>query len=197
MRKVLYYWSMKCLMRRITPLTEGLGVDIYVLSLYKLFGLHLGLMYVKEQHHKKLDNQSLEFMPELYSGISSSGAPNYLRIALNPGLVNHEEVTSLLGLVEYLQTLHFHHFEKNAVDFHQCIKSVFELIEKYETELADQFLNNIESNTNIHLIGQSNKHTKERSPTYCIQIDNCKTPKVNTGQLARKNIAVQSGSFYA
>ena len=110
-------------MRRITPLTEGLGVDIYVLSLYKLFGLHLGLMYVKEQHHKKLDNQSLEFMPELYSGISSSGAPNYLRIALNPGLVNHEEVTSLLGLVEYLQTLHFHHFEKNAVDFHHCIKS--------------------------------------------------------------------------
>lgn len=176
---------------------KALSVDVYVLSLYKVFGPHLGLMYVNESHHDKLVNQSLEFMPELYSGITGAGAPNYLRIALNPGLVNHEEVASLQGLVEYFECLYFHHFNKQADTFHECIKDVFELIVQHETELAECFLENIESSPNIKLIGRVNSNINKRSPTYCLQINNDKTPKENTALLAEKNIAAQSGSFYA
>lgn len=176
---------------------KALGVDIYVLSLYKVFGPHLGLMYVKESHHDKLDNQSLEFMPELYADITGAGAPNYLRISLNPGLVNHEEVASLQGLVEYFEYLHLHHFKKQADTFYKCVKDVFELIVEYESELAECFLKNFGSSSNIQLIGRINSNIKERSPTYCLQIKNDKTPKENTVSLADKNIAVQSGSFYA
>jgi cysteine desulfurase family protein (TIGR01976 family) len=174
-----------------------LGVDIYVLSLYKVFGPHLGLMYVKESHHDKLDNQSLEFMPELYAGINRTGAPNYLRIALNPGLVNHEEVASLNGLVEYFESLHLHHFNNQAATFFECIKNIFELIVQHESELAECFLKNIETNSSIQLIGRINANLNKRSPTYCLQIKNDKTPKENTVLLAEKNIAIQSGSFYA
>ncbi len=174
-----------------------LDVDIYVLSLYKVFGPHLGLMYVKQEHHNKLINQSLEFMPALYAGMTQAGAPNYLRIALNPGLVNHEEVASLNGLVEYFQCLHTHHFQKQSDGFHQCMNEVFELITQHESDLANIFLKNIKANPEIRLIGNLNSNTSQRSPTYCILINNGKSSAENTRLLTDKCIAAQSGSFYA
>lgn len=174
---------------------QELDIDIYVFSLYKVFGPHLGLLYMKEEHHDKLINQSLEFMPELYEKLKHDGSPNYLRISLNPGLVNHEEVASLLGLVEYFDCLHEHHFQEKASSFHQCIKNIFRLIVKHQSNLAKCFLNTVSNK--INLVGQLNSNTEQRSPTYCLKINNDKSPKENAIALANNNIAVQSGSFYA
>lgn len=176
---------------------QALGVDFYTLSLYKVFGPHLGLLYVKQIHHDKLQNQSLDFMPELYASKTTPGAPNYLRIALNPGLVNHESVASLIGLVNYFNALHKHHFDNEITHFHDVVTQVFALITAYETQLAEQFLQQIPALDQLQLIGKSDSNTAQRSPTYSFRILNDQTPLELAQKLAAKNIAVQGGCFYA
>ncbi len=177
---------------------KGLGVDIYVLSLYKLFGPHLGLMYVKRTLHEQLENQYFSQLPELYQQYQKPGSPNYLRIALNPGLVNHEEVASLLGLVQYFNELYQHHFSSNECSFFEKTKAVMELSLTHETTLSEYWFNWLVKQKKFTLIGNINNDVNQRSPTFSLKINHHSLlPKEAAKLLAKKNIAVQSGSFYA
>jgi len=177
---------------------KALGVDIYVLSLYKFFGPHLGLMYVKRILHEQLENQYFSQLPELYQQHQKPGSPNYLRIALNPGLVNHEEVASLLGLVEYFNALYQHHSGSNECSFFEKIKAVMELSVTHETTLSEYWLNWLVKQKKLILIGNINNDVNQRSPTFSLKINHPSLlPKEIAKLLADKNIAVQSGSFYA
>ncbi len=175
---------------------KDLGVDIYALSLYKLFGPHQGLMYVRQELHDKLSNQSLQQMPQLYSVYTHPGAPNNLRIALNPGLVNHEEVASLLGLVDYFDDLYQHHGFAPEASFHKRVKSVMELARAHETKLAQQWLGWLNKQQKLKLIGGRGTDVSERSPTWALRGFG-KPPRDLAIALGEHDIAVQSGSFYA
>ncbi len=175
---------------------KTLGADIYVLSLYKTFGPHLGLMYVQKDLHSHLENQSLEFMPELYERYRQPGSPNFLRIALNPGLVNHEEVASLNGLVDYFDTLYRWHFDQDEEGFHQRLTSLHKLIRKHETSLASLWMDYVGQQPLLKLIGSSETDIHYRSPTWSFRIKKWH-PRDVAEKLAALNIAVQSGSFYA
>ena len=176
---------------------EELGVDFYVLSLYKIFGPHLGLIYVNERHHDKLKNQSLEYMPDLYSKMTQPGAPNYMRIALNPGYVNHEEAASLLGLIDYFRDLYEYHFKNQISAISECVKAVFTLIEKHESALAEQFLQDLCNQNCLELIGQKQFATGVRAPTYSFRSVGDKSVSDIAVMLSKQGIAVQSGCFYA
>lgn len=180
---------------------QALGVDFYSLSLYKVFGPHLGLLYVNQQHHDKLQNQSLDFMPELYAGMHQAGAPNYLRIALNPGLANHESVACLNGLVTYFDQLYSHHFsDPTHSGLKRRLDAVFDLIHQHESELAEAVLTIMQRCEALELIGQSAHDTSVRSPTFSFRL----RPTTNAITLDHINtvftenqIAVQKGCFYA
>jgi len=175
---------------------KDLDVDIYVLSLYKLFGPHLGLMYVRRELHDLLSNQSLQYLPALYKKFEHAGSPNKLRIATNPGMVNHEETASLLGLVEYFDALYEHHQLGQENSFHQRVKEVMNLAEQYETMLAMQFQKWLKSQASLQLIGNDKTAVARRSPTWALRSDT-HHPRDLAIALAERDVAVQSGGFYA
>lgn len=175
---------------------KELDVDFYGLSLYKVFGPHLGLLFVKKDHHHLLTNESLEFQPQQYEKMTTPGAPNYLRIALNPGGVNHEEGACLSGITDYLDSVYYHHFDTNK-DQYARVKQVFGLIEAHESKLSDIFLEYARSNPKIRLIGKTVSNTNLRQPTFSLTFSNNISNKDFVGELVKQRIAIQSGSFYA
>ena len=176
---------------------QALGADIYAFSLYKLFGPHLGLLYVRRELHGLLRNQSLEQLPALYAAYAGRpGAPNGLRIALNPGLVNHEEVACLLGLVDYFDDLHRHHALPAEASFHRRMRQVMDLAGEYESALARQWMAWLKTRSGLGLVGDKETDIRRRSPTWALR---CETrgPRELAAALGERLVAVQSGSFYA
>lgn len=176
---------------------KALGVDFYGLSLYKVFGPHLGLLFVKKDHHHLLANESLEFQPQQYAKMTSPGAPNYLRIALNPGGVNHEEGACVVGITDYFDALYHHHFKDHASDQFQRVQQVFSLIEAHETHLSQLFLDRIQSQPQLNLIGRRLPDTGQRQPTFSFTLANGRSNRALVAEMARRKIAIQSGCFYA
>lgn len=176
---------------------KALDIDFYGLSLYKVFGPHVGLLYVKQDHHDKLENQYFEQLPGLYSKMKSPGCPNYLRLALNPGGVNHEEGACLTGIIDYLDSLYEHHFQKSEKNIFKRIKKVFELIETHEAKMSQLFLDYVKANPKIKLIGKSVADSTLRQPTFSFTFDGKMSNKELVIELAKRKIAIQSGTFYA
>ena len=176
---------------------KALDVDFYGLSLYKVFGPHLGLLFVKKDHHHLLSNESLEFQPQQYEKITTPGAPNYLRIALNPGGVNHEEGACLAGITDYLESIYYHHFKDGEMNQFSRLKQIFELIEAHESNMSKIFLDYIQSHPKIKLIGKTVSDSTKRQPTFSFTVSNKLSNKELIGELTKRKIAVQSGCFYA
>jgi len=176
---------------------KSLDVDFYGLSLYKVFGPHLGLLYVKRDHHDKLENQYFDQLPKLYGNINNPGAPNYLRLALNPGGVNHEESACLAGITDYMDFVYEHHFQEEDNNPFNHIKKVFELIEAHETRMSQVFLEYVKTNPRIKLIGKTVADSTKRQPTFSFTLDGKMSNKELVVELASRKIAIQSGIFYA
>lgn len=176
---------------------KALDVDFYGLSLYKVFGPHLGLLFVKKDHHHLLSNESLEFQPQQYEKMTTPGAPNYLRIALNPGGVNHEAGACLAGITDYMDALYSHHFQDKENDQFSRVKKVFGLIEEHESNMSKLFLDFVQSNPRIRLIGKTASDTTQRQPTFSFTISSQLSNKEFVGELVKRKIAIQTGCFYA
>jgi len=176
---------------------KALDVDFYGLSLYKVFGPHLGLLYVKRDHHHLLANESLEFQPQQYEKITTPGAPNYLRIALNPGGVNHEEGACLTGITDYMDALYSYHFKDGERDQFSRVKQVFGLVEAHESNTSKIFLDFVQSNPKIRLIGKTVSDTTQRQPTFSFTISGKLSNQELVAELTKRKIAIQSGCFYA
>jgi selenocysteine lyase/cysteine desulfurase len=154
-------------------------------------------MYVDQRHHHKLSSLSLEFMPKQYEKITTPGSPNYLRIALNPGGVNHEEAACLSGLIDYYQSLYNHHFSEISKSCFSMVQDVFDLVRQHESKLSKTFLEYIKQKKTINLIGKHEFSTSIRSPTFTFTLEHGIDSKTLIEELAKKKIAAQSGSFYA
>ncbi len=176
---------------------KALNVDFYGLSLYKIFGPHLGLLYVKRDHHHLLSNESLEFQPQQYEKMTTPGAPNYLRIVLNPGGVNHEEGGCLAGITDYMDLLYHHHFQEEENYQLQRVNKVFLLIEAHESKLAKLFLDFANASPRIKLFGKNITDTTKRQPTFSFSINRKISNEELVTELAKRKIAIQSGCFYA
>lgn len=171
--------------------------DAVNMYLYKVFGPHLGLLYVRQDLHKHLENQSLSHLPDLYDAYQDRpGAPNYLRIALNPGLVNHEAAAACVGVADYFNTLHVHHGEKSDVTFNVKVKHCFQLMSEHESCLSEQWMDWIRTQSKLSLIGPETSDPALRSPNWSFRVTG-KTPQEIAQSLAEKDVAVQAGCFYA
>uniref|UniRef100_UPI002638BB7A aminotransferase class V-fold PLP-dependent enzyme n=1 Tax=uncultured Muriicola sp. TaxID=1583102 RepID=UPI002638BB7A len=85
------------------PDLRELGADIYLFSMYKTFGPHLGLMYVQKDLILKMENQS-HFFKE---GITRS--------MLTPAGPDHAQIASASGVIDYFDALYKHHFKEDVM----------------------------------------------------------------------------------
>jgi len=166
------------------PNVKDLNVDFYTFSLYKTFGPHLGLLYGKKEILNQLPNQNHEFL---------DGEVPY---TLNPGGPNHEELSSLIGIIEYFDNLYNHHFKNKKISLDKKIIKINELIAKHEEEIANPLLKYIDLHPNLDLIGKKQIKDKNRAPTIAFTSKKFKSKTISE-HLVKNGIATRNDNFYA
>jgi len=167
------------------PDVKDLDIDFYTFSLYKTYGPHLGLLYGKEEILKELPNQNHEFLSNDYP------------YTLNPGGSNHEELSCLIGIYEYLNNLYKHHYANEInLSIRERIKKINLLISNHEEKLANPILNFLSTEEKFNLYGKSSIKNKNRAPTISFTVKNRKSSEI-CQLLIKNNIATKNDNFYA
>ncbi len=163
------------------PDLKDLGADIYLFSLYKTYGPHLGLMYVKQNLIKKMENQS-HFFKE---GIS--------RNMITPAGPDHAQIGAVSGILDYLDSVYEHHFPEQALPSERN-RALNGLFHAHEQQLLERLLNFLNSRKDVRIIGPDN--TKDRAPTVSIIPLNKSIEEVYA-VLTRHKLMLGIGNFYA
>ncbi|WP_428261543.1 cysteine desulfurase-like protein [Haliangium sp.] len=161
-------------------------VDFYLVSLYKVFGPHLGLLYVKREHLDEVANQNHFFVTE------GDAEPAY---KLEPGYVNHELTASLPGIIEYFEHIAgaAHH---KAADTRTMLAHVFADIATHEEKLAGLLLDELAGRPGVRVLGPSTADARVRAPTIAFTVDGRHASEIATG-LEQDRVAIRWGDFYA
>lgn len=158
---------------------RGLGVDAYACSAYKIFGTHLGILWVKPELAARAKPQNHYF-------IDSAPA------TLNPGGLTYELVAGLGGTGDYLDLLYRHHFGSGENSARARYARVFKLIEGHEARLGKRIVDFLKSRKSVRLIGEDGA----RAPIVCFAVAG-KTSAEVAKALFAKRVAVGHGHFYA
>ena len=163
------------------PDLKDLEADIYMFSLYKTFGPHLGLMYVDKDLITKMTNQS-HFFKE---GVSKS--------MLTPAGPDHAQIASVSGIIDYFDKVHKHHFDEEVTPEIRN-NQLRDLFREHETELLETLLDFLKSRNDIEIVGPDS--SKERLPIVSIIPKKKKLMAVYEA-LTKHKLMLGYGDFYA
>ena len=163
------------------PDLKELGADIYLFSLYKTFGPHLGLMYVDKDLILKMENQS-HFFKE---GITRS--------MLTPAGPDHAQIAAASGILDYFDTVYKHHFDEEVTPAERNI-AVNKLFQDHEKELLERLLDFLRSRDDVQIVGPD--HAENRAPIVSIIPKNKNLKKVYASLIDQK-LMLGMGNFYA
>jgi len=163
------------------PDLKDLDTDIYMFSLYKTFGPHLGLMHVKKDLIGKMENQS-HFFKE---GVSRS--------MITPAGPDHAQIASVNGILDYFDAVYHHHFEDQAGPAVRNRK-INHLFREHEKELLSYFLDFLRSRDDVRILGS--EHPDDRAPIVSILPKNRDIEKVYAALIDQK-LMLGIGDFYA
>jgi selenocysteine lyase/cysteine desulfurase len=135
------------------PDIKELEADIYLYSLYKTFGPHLGMMFVKKDLILKMENQSHYFK----EGITRS--------MLTPAGPDHAQIASASGVLDYFDAVYNHHFDEQ-VDASKRNIALNHLFRTHENALLEKLLKFLKEREDIKIIGSDN--TSNRLPIVSI-----------------------------
>ena len=164
---------------------KALDVDFYLISLYKLYGPHVSLLYGRRELLLAAKRQHHYFI-----------ADDDIPLKLNPGGPNHEFTASLSGITDYFDALHARHFPGSNVDLHSRMGECFDLIAAHEQRLAEPFVEFLGSKPNVRIIGRSVADREARVPTFSFVVDGRDSRELPR-HLARHDVGIRAGHFYA
>ena len=163
------------------PDLKELGADIYLFSLYKTFGPHLGLMYVNEELIKKMTNQSHYFK----DGITRS--------MLTPAGPDHAQIAAASGILDYFDAIYEHHFDVEATPAEKN-KALCSLFFEHENALLERLLDFLKSRDDVQVVGPDT--AEDRAPIVSILPQN-KSVKEVYRSLTEHKLMLGMGHFYA
>lgn len=166
---------------------KALDADFYLVSLYKIFGPHVGLLYGKREHLLRARNINHFFF-------SDSEVP----YKLQPGNVNHELTASLPGILDYLEAVDRHHHGEleGTVELESFIARAFDLFERHEEELARPLMEFLGSRRGVRVLGPATADRAVRVPTIAFVVEGRKSAEIPAA-LDQECLAVRFGNFYA
>jgi len=164
---------------------KALDVDFYLLSLYKLYGPHLGVMYGKRRHLLDARGQYFYFHGE-----------DNIPLKLNPGAPNHELTAGSVGIADYIEALASHHLDEPANDLTGRMRQVYGLFAAHEEALSSRFLEFANNHPRIRLIGRASADHDQRAPTFSFTVDGMASQDIPP-MLDARGIACGAGDFYA
>ena len=163
------------------PDLKDICADIYLFSLYKTYGPHLGLMYVNKELIGKMENQSHFFKEGM------------TRSMLTPAGPDHAQIAAASGILDYFDALYDHHFDEK-VEPAQKNRAINRLFKEHEKALLDRLLDFLKSRDDVQIIGPEN--AEERAPIVSIIPKNKNLKKVYA-TLTEHKLMLGMGHFYA
>jgi selenocysteine lyase/cysteine desulfurase len=160
---------------------QGLGVDAYFYSLYKVYGPHQGVMYLRSDLNEMLPNQGHYF---------NSGKAPY---RFTPAGPDHAQVAAVNGVVDYFESVYAHHFTVPAVA-HEQARAVNGLFKDREAALLQPLLDFLEQHPQVRLIGR--RDARQRASTVAFTCNNQASAAI-AQRLADNGFGVGVGDFYA
>jgi selenocysteine lyase/cysteine desulfurase len=163
------------------PDIQQLDADIYLFSLYKVYGPHLGAMYVRSNLATQLPSQAHFFKGSELAGRFTPAGPD------------HAQVAAVNGVIDYMEALAAHHGSGNASVAAQAAV-VRSLMREQEILLLEPLLDFMSRQPRIRVIGPVEART--RAPTIAFTVDGMASQAIGA-ELARQRIGVGAGNFYA
>jgi len=164
------------------PDVTALGADIYLFSLYKVYGPHLGVMTMRKDINERLPNQGHFFNT------------HYPTARFTPAGPDHAQIASVNGVIDYFENVYDHHFgsaETSAVGKTNKVRALFQHAERHNLQPLLDFLS---QHRKVKLIGKN--ITKKRAPTVSFTVEG-RDPQEIAKALAQRNIGVGNGHCYA
>ena len=157
-----------------------LGADIYLFSLYKTWGPHLGLMTIRKDLMEALPNQG-HFFNEDNS-----------RKKMLPAGPDHAQIAAASGVARYLDDVYEHHFPE---PHEQAVKGRYlkKLFQDHESRLLAVLLEWLRQRDDIYLVGPDDP--TQRVPTVSI-LPQKKSIDEIFEVLTAKKLMVGQGHFY-
>jgi len=163
------------------PDVAALGADIYLFSLYKVYGPHLGAMYVRAELAAELPSQAHFFKGDALAGRFTPAGPDHAQVAAVNGVVDYmEAVAARQGHV--------------AQPVQARAAAVRRLFRDQETGLLQPLLDFLVSRSKVRLIGSVD--AAARAPTVAFKVAGTASATI-AARLAELCIGVGAGNFYA
>ena len=162
------------------PDIGSLGADIYLFSLYKTWGPHLGLMTIKKKVMEVLPNQGHFFNKHIS------------RKRMVPAGPDHAQIAAASGVARYLDAVYEHHFAQ-AVDQAEKGRQLKRLFHNHERLLLVKLLGWLRQRDDICIVGPDDPEM--RVPTVSI-VPNKKSIDEIFAVLTAKKLMVGQGHFY-
>lgn len=162
------------------PDISELNADIYLFSMYKTWGPHLGAMFVKRELMKKMSNQSHFF---------NKGKVRYF---LTPSGPDHAQIAAASGVADYLDAVYAHHFEEEVSS---AVKGrrLHQLFSEHEKLLLTPLLDFLKSRDDVFIIGPDDPDI--RAATVSI-LPLKKSVSEVAATLEKEQLMVGTGDFY-
>lgn len=154
-----------------------LEADFYVLSLYKVFGPHLGLLYGRRI--------ALDALPRInHDSVDAHDVP----YKLQPGNFNFELAWGAAGAVDYLEELGAGGADPLAL--------AYERIAVHEEALAARLLAFLDSRRNVRIVGEAGAARERRVATIAFVVDGRDSAGIPP-HCDEAGIGIRYGDFYS
>ncbi len=171
------------------PDVSALGADIYMFSLYKTWGPHLGLMTVRRSLLDQMANQGHFF---------NASDPHKI---VTPAGPDHAQIAAVAGVAHYIDTLHDHHFgssgngtESPEPEPAERGRRMHNLMQSYERRLLAPLLAWLRDRNDVRIIGPADPEL--RAPTVAV-LPLAKPIDQVVRTLTEHKLMVGAGDFYA
>ncbi len=156
---------------------EKWDCDFCVVSMYKIFGPHVGALWGKSERWQELKGPNHFFLPD------EPGKKFEL------GCLPYELLSGILGTGEYLASL-----GGLASPSRQSLETAFHLIQAFEAPLTEKVMNYLAGNPKIRLIGPS--MVAEKHPTFSF-VPLSKSSREVAEEAQNQGLAIKWGHMYA
>ncbi len=164
------------------PDINALGADVYLFSLYKVYGPHLGVMVLSDQL-----NQSLPYQGHFFN----QGSPAY---RFTPAGPDHAQIAAVNGVIDYIDSVYAHHYGKTNETPNGRANKTMQLFQRHEQKILQPLLDFLAAHDQLRLIGRAD--ATQRAPTVSF-ISSKYNPVALTEALSNEKIMIGSGNFYA
>lgn len=163
---------------------RALGCDFLVCSTYKFFGPHMGVLYGKREHLKRLTPYKVR--------ANTNNIPN----CWEWGTLNHECIAGIAACVDYLADLG-RRANPSASNRRQAVLAAFAAIQPYERALAERLIAGLLALPGLKLYGIADpSRFAHRCPTVAVRIAG-HTPLELATKLGDRGFFTWDGNYYA